>query len=294
MNRSSIALSNLRAVVILIVLAFHSVLAYLASLPATAYPFDSPPYRWQAFPIVDSQRWFGFDLFCAWQDVSLMSADVLPLGPVRAVKPCAQGKLEVPVGPPAADWPAVRAGRRFPDAARLLSRLSHDRRRSEPRCLLAALARAAVLAVRAAVVPVAASGVQHSGGRAASLRSRMGRSVLVRLVAFAGGNPVRFFVVLVALSALAYVPLLLAYSPWDMDEHRPVLVSAQPAAALSRLFLCRLRGRGLWPRPRPACQRWRSGAALGGVACRSLRRLPALGRADLHDDGRLEQRAPGR
>ena len=73
MSRSSIALSNLRAVVIVIVLAFHSVLAYLASLPASAYRFDDAPYRWQAIPIVDSQRWFGFDLFCAWQDVSLMS-----------------------------------------------------------------------------------------------------------------------------------------------------------------------------------------------------------------------------
>ncbi len=69
MNRSSVALVNLRAVVILIVLAFHSLLPYLASLPAAAYPFDSAPYLWLAFPIVDSQRWFGFDLFCAWQDV---------------------------------------------------------------------------------------------------------------------------------------------------------------------------------------------------------------------------------
>ncbi|MEA3021740.1 MAG: hypothetical protein QOK01_592, partial [Alphaproteobacteria bacterium] len=67
MSRSSIALSNLRAVVIVIVLAFHSVLAYLASLPAAAYRFDDAPYRWQAIPIVDSQRFFGFDLFCAWQ-----------------------------------------------------------------------------------------------------------------------------------------------------------------------------------------------------------------------------------
>ena len=33
MSRSSIALSNLRGIVIVIVLAFHSVLAYLASLP---------------------------------------------------------------------------------------------------------------------------------------------------------------------------------------------------------------------------------------------------------------------
>ena len=73
MNRSSIALSNLRGVVILIVLAFHSVLAYLASLPIVPHAFDQPPYRWQAIPIVDSQRFFGFDLFCAWQDVSLMS-----------------------------------------------------------------------------------------------------------------------------------------------------------------------------------------------------------------------------
>ena len=38
-----------------------------------AYRFDDAPYRWQAIPIVDSHRWFGFDLFCAWQDVSLMS-----------------------------------------------------------------------------------------------------------------------------------------------------------------------------------------------------------------------------
>ena len=37
------------------------------------YRFDDAPYLWQAIPIVDSHRWFGFDLFCAWQDVSLMS-----------------------------------------------------------------------------------------------------------------------------------------------------------------------------------------------------------------------------
>ena len=73
MSKSSLALSNLRAVVILIVLAFHSVLAYLDFLPAKPYPFDDPPFKWQAFPIIDSQRWMGFDLFCAWQDVYLMS-----------------------------------------------------------------------------------------------------------------------------------------------------------------------------------------------------------------------------
>jgi hypothetical protein len=71
--RSSLALANLRAFVILLVLSFHSVLAYLQFLPATPFPFDSPPYLWRAFPIIDSHRFLGFDLYCAWQDVFLMS-----------------------------------------------------------------------------------------------------------------------------------------------------------------------------------------------------------------------------
>ena len=43
-RRSSLALDNLRAFVILLVLSFYSVLAYLQSLPASSYPFDSPPF----------------------------------------------------------------------------------------------------------------------------------------------------------------------------------------------------------------------------------------------------------
>ena len=73
MSRSSLALNNLRAFVILLVLSFHSVLAYLKFLPPEPFPFDKPPYLWSAIPIIDAQRWFGFDLYCAWQDVFLMS-----------------------------------------------------------------------------------------------------------------------------------------------------------------------------------------------------------------------------
>jgi surface polysaccharide O-acyltransferase-like enzyme len=72
-EKFNVPLSNLRAVVIVIVVAFHSVLPYLASQPAHPFPFDAEPYKWIAFPIIDHERWFGFDLFCAWQDVSLMS-----------------------------------------------------------------------------------------------------------------------------------------------------------------------------------------------------------------------------
>src|ERR1700681_2531839 len=69
----SLALRNLRTFVIVLVLAVHSVLAYLGSLPQTQFAFDSPPYRWRSIPIVDSERWFGFDLFCAHQDIYLIS-----------------------------------------------------------------------------------------------------------------------------------------------------------------------------------------------------------------------------
>src|SRR5581483_1198644 len=72
-STTSLALRNLRGVVIVIVLAFHSMLAYLQWNPAKPAAFDSPPFAWRAFPIVDSSHFFGFDLFCAWQDVYLMS-----------------------------------------------------------------------------------------------------------------------------------------------------------------------------------------------------------------------------
>jgi surface polysaccharide O-acyltransferase-like enzyme len=70
---TSLALSNLRAVVILIVVAVHSVLAYLDYATEPSQRFEEPPYRWLLTPIVDDHRWLGFDLFCAWQDVYLMS-----------------------------------------------------------------------------------------------------------------------------------------------------------------------------------------------------------------------------
>jgi glucans biosynthesis protein C len=72
-SRSSLALDNLRGIVILIVLGFHSALAYVSWIAPPKVGFDSPPYDWRAFPIVDSHRFLGFDLFCAWQDVYLMS-----------------------------------------------------------------------------------------------------------------------------------------------------------------------------------------------------------------------------
>ena len=45
--RASLAIDNLRAVVILLVLAFHSVLAYLNYLPPHPFAFDQRPKRFE-------------------------------------------------------------------------------------------------------------------------------------------------------------------------------------------------------------------------------------------------------
>jgi fucose 4-O-acetylase-like acetyltransferase len=72
MARPIWAIANLRALTILFVVSFHSVLAYLGSQPTAQPPFDSPPYSWLSFPIQDREKWFGFDLYCAFQYVFLM------------------------------------------------------------------------------------------------------------------------------------------------------------------------------------------------------------------------------
>jgi hypothetical protein len=72
-EQASRALHNLRGVAIAFVVALHAAVAYLASNRASPYPFDSAPYGWLAFPIIDRERSLGFDIFCAWQDVYLMA-----------------------------------------------------------------------------------------------------------------------------------------------------------------------------------------------------------------------------
>jgi surface polysaccharide O-acyltransferase-like enzyme len=72
MSETSQALKNIRSFAIVAVVSFHSLLAYLASQPAASGPFDLPPYHWMAIPILDRERWFGFDLYSAFNYVSLM------------------------------------------------------------------------------------------------------------------------------------------------------------------------------------------------------------------------------
>ena len=73
MPKQSLALNNLRTFAILLVLAVHASVAYLGSSPTAAIGFDDPPFRWRALPIVDGDRFYGFDIFCAHQDTYLIT-----------------------------------------------------------------------------------------------------------------------------------------------------------------------------------------------------------------------------
>ena len=219
-GRSSLALNNLRAVVILTVLAFHSVLAYLGSLGASPFAFDSPPYEWRAFPIVDSHRWFGFDIFCAWQDVYLMSLmfflSALFTWPSLKRKqiPKFLGDRVLRLGLPfvfavafimplalypvyrvtAVDPSLIGYGRHF---------LALPFWPNGPMWFLWQLLALTILA--AGLYRFAPNWVEALGRWSAS----------------AGARPFRYFIGLVTASALAYVPLALVFTPWTWSDHGP-------------------------------------------------------------------------
>lgn len=77
---ASLAIDNLRTVLVLFVVAVHASLAYMSFLPHKPFAFGMPPFSWRSFPIVDSQRLIGFDLFCAWVDVFVMATLFLVSG----------------------------------------------------------------------------------------------------------------------------------------------------------------------------------------------------------------------
>jgi hypothetical protein len=65
--------SYLRAFITVLVLAHHAVLVYHPFAPPVPASLVTQPRWWQAFPVVDSQRWSGFALFVGFNDVFFMS-----------------------------------------------------------------------------------------------------------------------------------------------------------------------------------------------------------------------------
>ena len=219
-TKSSVALNNLRALVILIVVGFHSALAYLGSQRASPFPFDQSPFEWRAFPILDSHRWFGFDIFCAWQDVYLMSLmfflSALFTWPSLTRK--GSGKfladrflrLGVPFGfalavvVPIAVYPAYRVTAADPGVIAYARHfLALPFWPNGPMWFLWQLL----------ALTVVAALLHRFAPHWVALLGRWSSS--------AGAHPGRFFAGLAAASALAYVPLAVAFTPWAWGEHGP-------------------------------------------------------------------------
>lgn len=271
MSKSNVALSNLRAVVILIVLAFHSALAYLASVPAQTSPFGEAPFTWQAFPVVDPQRWMGFDVFCAWQDVSLMSlmfflSGLLASGSLRRKGTRAYvsdrlWRIGVPFVAaiiflsPLAFYPAYLARTAQPSFVDFWRQwFSLPFWPSGPEWFLWQLLVANILA--AALFAVAPRSLDWCG----------------KLAAWAGKQPVKFFGLLAGISALAYVPPALIYSPWNWTAFGPFSMQlSRPAHYLVYFFAGFALGsyaldRGLLASDGPLARHWLISwtAAVGG------------------------------
>ncbi len=218
--RTSLALRNLRGLAILLVLAFHSVLPYVWSANASPFPFDQPPYEWRAFPIVDSRRWFGFDLFCAWQDVYLMCLMFFLSGLFAWPSLARKGsrkflgdrllRLGVPfvfgviVVAPLALYPAYRVIAVDP------SPIAYGRRLlalpfwpNGPMWFLWMLL----------ALTIAAAGLHRFAPHWVLF--------LGRLSSHATARPGRYYIGVATAAALAYVPLAIAFTPWNWSEHGP-------------------------------------------------------------------------
>ncbi|WP_321469966.1 acyltransferase [uncultured Paludibaculum sp.] len=67
------AIGYLRAFVVVLVVAHHAVLAYHPFAPPPPASLAAQPRWWQAFPVVDPQRWSGATLLAGFNDVFFMS-----------------------------------------------------------------------------------------------------------------------------------------------------------------------------------------------------------------------------
>lgn len=261
MSQANLAISNLRGIVIVIVIAFHSSLAYLASIPAQSARFEQAPYMWQAFPIVDTHRWIGFDVFCAWQDVSLISLMFFLGGLFVAPSLLRKGSrtyvtgrlsriglpfaLAVLLLSPLALYPAYSVRTVDPGFADFWEQwTSLPFWPNGPEWFLWLLLIMNVIA--AGLYAVAPGYIKRLGS----------------LATWACKCQTVFFATLVMVSFVAYVPLALIYSPWSWISIGPFSLQLSRPMHYLTYFLAGLAvgqmglNRGLFAQDGPLARRW--------------------------------------
>jgi glucans biosynthesis protein C len=220
MPTPSLALNNLRTFAVMLVLAVHASAAYLGSSPLFPFRFDDPPFRWRALPVIDTDRWYGFDIFCAHQDTYLIALLFFLSG--LFVWPSLARK-----GP----WiflrdRVVRIGLPFALAVGLLMPVAHY-----PVYLVTAVDPGVTAYWQHwFALPLWPSGppwflwvlLMFDLAAAALYRfARRSGDALGHVAGWLSARPGAFVTVLLTMSALAYVPLALAFTPWTWFQTGP-------------------------------------------------------------------------
>lgn len=69
----NVSIGYLRAFITVLVVAHHAAIAYATFSPPVAPSLTAPPRWWQAFPIVDTQKWAGASTIVGFNDTFFMS-----------------------------------------------------------------------------------------------------------------------------------------------------------------------------------------------------------------------------
>jgi len=280
-EKASLALLNLRGLAIAFVLMTHASLAYVASAQAQPFPFDRPPYGWVIFPILDARRWLGLDVFCAWQDVYLMSLWFFLSGVFawpsvervggsrflakRVLRLGAPLFFGVAVLMPVALYPAYRVTAADPT--------------------LTDYAREYLALPFAPCGPLWFLWLLLAFTLAAIALHRFGRRTILRIGDLSQQfeeRPVRTFAAWALISAAAYAPLALLFTPWTWSNWGPVSVQLCRPLLYAAYFCAGLGvgtvglGKGVLRVDGVAARKWASWMAAAGASLALWLGLTAL------------------
>ena len=231
----NLAIGYLRAFVTVLVLAHHSVIAYISGLPKGGASFTQPPLLWSAFPIQDKHNGTLFSLLTGFNETFFMSLMFFISGLFvwdSLKRKGAGGFVRDRL---------LRLGLPFAIAAAILSPIAYypSYRVTGADPSLAAYWRAWTS------LPVWMSGpawfiwvLLAFGLMAAGLYAIAPRwgEALGRLTASADRRPFAFFVRLLAVSAVAYASLVLAFGPVAWLQWGPFSVQASRIAHYAVYF----------------------------------------------------------
>jgi Acyltransferase family len=208
----NVSVGYLRAFITVMVLAHHAVIAYNPFAPAKpAASLTAPPQWWQAFPVLDAQRWAGFGLFNSFNDTFFMALMFFLSGLF------VNASLQRKGGGPFLRGRAFRLGIPFLVAAGLVAPLAYYPAylQATPRPAFADFWRQwtslghwpagpawfiwVLLAFDAVAAGLFMLSPRWTGG-------------LARLASGAKSRPFAFFALLVAVSVAAYLPMELAFN----------------------------------------------------------------------------------